>query len=232
MFTKALAVARQHRLIHWEGVIAERAAWFWEAQGNDRVAQGYWQQAYDCFSRWGAQAKLRAMERHYRDWIAARLPASLDEPEFEAARAELLDHQVTLLRLQLTQTIETDKRLDAERHARELDQATQRLREEVAQRKQIEADLRQSEELFRLTFDESPIGAAMVSNEAGFLRVNRALCELLGYSEQELTRLTVDDVTHPDDLQLSYEQRDRFWNAKITKAKFDKRYLTRTGETV
>ena len=60
--------------------------------------------------------------------------------------------------------------------------------------------LRESEERFRLTIDEAPIGIALVSLDARFVRVNRVLCEILGYTSSELTTLTVRDVTHPDDV--------------------------------
>jgi PAS domain S-box-containing protein len=231
-FGKALHAAHASGFVHWEGLIAERAAWFWEAQGNERVAQGCWQQAYDCFARWGAKAKLRAMEAHYRDWISARLPASMDDPELETMRSTLLERQLALLRMQSNQSAETNKRLGAERHAQELSRATAHLREEVAQRKRIEADLRQSEERLRLTFDESPVGAAMVSLGGRILRANRALCELLGFSEEQLTRLQVADVTYPDDLPASQEQLKPLFAGQVAKVSFDKRYVTRSGAIV
>ena len=63
-----------------------------------------------------------------------------------------------------------------------------------------EEALRESEERFRLTIDEAPIGMALVALDGRFVRVNRALCEIVGYAPDELTRLTFQDITHPDDL--------------------------------
>ena len=60
--------------------------------------------------------------------------------------------------------------------------------------------LRESEERFRLAIDEAPIGMALVALDGRFVRVNQALCEIVGYSADELTELTFQAITHPDDL--------------------------------
>ncbi len=71
---------------------------------------------------------------------------------------------------------------------------------DISERKRIERALQESEERFRLTFDEAPIGMALVALDGRFIRVNRALCEIVGYSSAELTGLTFQAITHPDDL--------------------------------
>src|SRR5262245_32699764 len=76
-------------------------------------------------------------------------------------------------------------------------------REQLARRQAETANeqLRESEERFRLTIDEAPIGMALVSLDGRFVRVNHALCEIVGYSALELTDLTYQAITHPDDLE-------------------------------
>ena len=69
----------------------------------------------------------------------------------------------------------------------------------LAQR-EAQAALRESEERFRLTFDQSPIGKAIVALDGRYLRVNDALCDITGYSAGELTAMTFADITHPEDL--------------------------------
>ena len=74
---------------------------------------------------------------------------------------------------------------------------------EQAARRELEAalaQLRESEERFRLTIDEAPIGMALVALDGAFARVNRVLCEITGYPAEELTKLRFQDITHPDDL--------------------------------
>ncbi|UFN46608.1 sensor histidine kinase [Nocardioides okcheonensis] len=55
-------------------------------------------------------------------------------------------------------------------------------------------------ELWRLTMQHSPVGMALLSPEGRYLRVNPSLCAMLGYTEEELTRLSFHHITHPDDL--------------------------------
>ena len=70
-------------------------------------------------------------------------------------------------------------------------------------RHRIEAALRESEARFRSAFDAAPIGMALTSMPDGrWLQVNRVLCELTGYSADELLELAFPDITHPDDLEL------------------------------
>ncbi|MBK5968498.1 hybrid sensor histidine kinase/response regulator, partial [Thiorhodovibrio winogradskyi] len=231
-YVKAVGLAQDGHLPHWEGLIAERAAWFWESQGDDRVAQGSLQQAYDAFARWGADAKLRAMEIHYREWISARLPPTFADLEAEQMRAAVVERQIKLLRLQSAQTRESDRRQDAERQAAELSAATARLREEVAQRKAIEADLRESEARFRLTFNESPVGAGIVSLDLHYQRGNAALGRFLGYSEEQMRNLSVVDITHPDDLPETRTQVGKLLTGELTEVHLDKRYVRAEGSIV
>ena len=60
--------------------------------------------------------------------------------------------------------------------------------------------LPESEQRFRAVFEHAPNGMAIVSLDARFLAVNPALCNMLGYSADEMTRLTVWDITYPEDL--------------------------------
>ena len=70
------------------------------------------------------------------------------------------------------------------------------------QRKSAEASLRESEARFRQTFELAASGICHVS-EGRFVRVNRSLCEILGYPEKELLGKTVKEVSHPDDRDVT-----------------------------
>jgi PAS domain S-box-containing protein len=78
---------------------------------------------------------------------------------------------------------------------------------DISERKRIERALQESEERFRLTIDEAPIGMALMALDGRFVRVNRALCEIVGYSSDELTGLTFQAVTHPDNLDADRARR-------------------------
>src|SRR5206468_3782733 len=70
----------------------------------------------------------------------------------------------------------------------------------IAQQERIERALRETEEHFRNAFDYAAIGMALVSPQGAWLRVNRSLCDLIGYSEEELLDSNFQAVTHDDDL--------------------------------
>ena len=62
------------------------------------------------------------------------------------------------------------------------------------------AALQESEQRFRATFDQAAVGVAHIAMDGRWMRANRRLCEILGYSREELLRLRFQDVTHPQDL--------------------------------
>jgi PAS domain-containing protein len=70
----------------------------------------------------------------------------------------------------------------------------------VEKRASPEAGLRESEERFRLAFEHAPIGKALIGLDGRYEQVNRAMCELTGYTETELRARTDAAITHPDDL--------------------------------
>ena len=72
---------------------------------------------------------------------------------------------------------------------------------EITQRRRDAAALAASERRFRAAFDDAPDGMALVGLQGEFLQVNRAGCELVGYSEQELLHMSIADIVHPDELE-------------------------------
>src|SRR6266436_2534294 len=70
----------------------------------------------------------------------------------------------------------------------------------IAEQERISKALRETEEHFRNAFDYSAIGMALVSPQGGWLRVNRSLCDLFGYTEKELLVSNFQAVTHPEDV--------------------------------
>jgi PAS domain S-box-containing protein len=103
---------------------------------------------------------------------------------------------------------------------------------DITDRKRIEAALRESEERFRLAIDNAPIGMALVGPQGRFLQVNRALCELLGYSPEELVQLDFQDVTHPEDLADDLALAEQMWAGAISHYQLAKRYLRKDGEVI
>ena len=103
---------------------------------------------------------------------------------------------------------------------------------DISARKEVERALRESEEKFRHTFDQSPIGASMVAPDSTFLRANDAFCRITGYSEAELQGMTFLEITHPDDRGESRTQYTRVKAGEIDCFEQDKRYIHKDGHEV
>jgi PAS domain S-box-containing protein len=94
------------------------------------------------------------------------------------------------------------------------------------------ADLLSSDSLFQNAFEFAAIGMALVSPEGKWLRVNRAVCEITGYSEVELLKRTFQQITHPDDLDLDLANVKKLLSGNIRSYQMEKRYLHKKGATV
>ncbi|HEY6562329.1 MAG TPA: PAS domain S-box protein [Polyangiaceae bacterium] len=97
---------------------------------------------------------------------------------------------------------------------------------------QARAQLRESEERFRLAFEEAPIGMALLALDGRFVRVNRVLCEIVGYSAEELTELTFQAITHPDDLNSDLTLARQLYDGEIPRYQLEKRYIRKDGTVV
>ena len=95
-----------------------------------------------------------------------------------------------------------------------------------------EAVLDASEARFRTIFDLASIGIALLSPQGGWLSVNRALCGIVGYTQEELMRKTFQDITHPDDLELDLHQLEQLRTGAIAQYQIEKRYIRKDSATV
>lgn len=88
------------------------------------------------------------------------------------------------------------------------------------------------EEQFRQTFKFAPNGMALVALDGTWLKVNKTICDMLGYSKKELLQKTFQDITHPADLQKDLNQLHNLLDNKIDSYQIEKRYFTKTGKIV
>jgi len=98
--------------------------------------------------------------------------------------------------------------------------------------RQFQESLRHSEQHFRAFFERSMVGMAETSPEKGWIQVNQRLCEMLGYSVDELNRMTWAEITHPDDLAADVTQFNRVLAGEIDEYTLDKRFIRRDGQVV
>jgi PAS domain S-box-containing protein len=102
----------------------------------------------------------------------------------------------------------------------------------VIQRHREAAHLRESEDRFAAVFEFAAIGMALLSPDGRFRRVNRALCRIVGYSDEELLRTTFQALTHPYDLSTDLHLADELLQGKRTYYDMEKRYIHKEGHTI
>lgn len=95
--------------------------------------------------------------------------------------------------------------------------------------KTTENALRSSVEQFRSAFDNATVGKAIVDLDGSWLRVNRALCDILGYSEENLLNTTFQSLTHPDDLDVDLSKLGLLKAGSIPAYQIEKRYIRANG---
>jgi diguanylate cyclase (GGDEF)-like protein/PAS domain S-box-containing protein len=124
---------------------------------------------------------------------------------------------------------------NVEAAAAQAEQARQHVEElnrHIAEQERISKALRETEEHFRNAFDYAAIGMALVSPQGAWLRVNRSLCDLLGYTEREMLHSNFQAVTHPDDIGNDLASLYRLMQSETPTSQVEKRYCHRDGEVV
>jgi len=99
---------------------------------------------------------------------------------------------------------------------------------DITERKLAEED----KERFLSVFDYSAVGMALVGYDGRWIRVNRALCEILGYSEQELLATNFQSLTHPDDLDADLSYAQKVFSGQLRFYQMEKRYIHKQGHVV
>jgi PAS domain S-box-containing protein len=106
------------------------------------------------------------------------------------------------------------------------------LAREITKLKLAEQALRESEERFRGTFENAAVGIAHTDLEGRFLRVNQKLCDILGYSREELLTRSIPDITHTEDWAADREHFGPLLRGEVPSFSRDKRYLRKDGAPV
>lgn len=98
--------------------------------------------------------------------------------------------------------------------------------------KHLEMHLRENEERFRGAFEFAAIGMALVAPDGRWLRVNRSLCQIVGYAADELLATDFQSITHPEDLDKGVGHLRRVLDESLSHYDIEKRYLHKDGHIV
>ncbi|MFV5688587.1 PAS domain S-box protein [Flavobacterium sp. ZT3R25] len=103
---------------------------------------------------------------------------------------------------------------------------------DISKNKILIDQLKQSEEQFKGAFENSAVGMALINNEGYFIEVNDRLCEMFGYSSQEMKSLKFLEITHYEDLTLDLDCKEKLDTGKISNFSSEKRFIHKNKSIV
>ena len=104
--------------------------------------------------------------------------------------------------------------------------------QDIDQQHRIKEELSISEKQFRGAFEYSAIGMALVSTMGKWLKVNKCVCDILGYTEQELLQLDFQKLTYAEDLEIDLNYVNSMLEGSLKSYQMEKRYLHKNGNIV
>ncbi len=102
----------------------------------------------------------------------------------------------------------------------------------ITERKLAEERQHESELKFRKIYEDGPFGMALVGRDFRFMMVNTRFCEMVGFEEQELQKLTFKDISFPEDLAVDLPKIQKLIQGEISVFKTEKRYKKKDGQTM
>lgn len=103
---------------------------------------------------------------------------------------------------------------------------------DITARRQAEATLRQTEQRFRSAFEDAPIGMAITATDGRFNRVNKALCEITGYSRGQLEATSFASITDPGDLESYRDAVTRMLAGRIDNYRGEQKLIHTDGQPI
>ena len=104
--------------------------------------------------------------------------------------------------------------------------------QDITESQQIQRQLQRSEEELHLIIQNAPTPIATVSLDGYFIKVNRAWCHMLGYTESDLQKMHLREITHPDDIEKSIALLGEAREGKHDVYSFEKRYIHKDGQVL
>ncbi|MFH1113831.1 MAG: PAS domain S-box protein [Pseudomonadota bacterium] len=107
--------------------------------------------------------------------------------------------------------------------------ANDQLHREIVRRLEVEAELKNKEELYRAIFNNAAVGIDLVDDTGRFLEFNSAFSSMLGYEPEELRHLRIEDVTFQDDVPLTRKNLHAIVQGETSSYRTEKRYIKKDG---
>ena len=115
----------------------------------------------------------------------------------------------------------------------ELEKRIQELEQAEIKRKKAEKALQASEKRFRSIFEQAAVGVAQIVSKTGdFVRINQRYADIVGYTVEEMEKLTIQKISHPDDLLKELDKMQLLVDGEIHEFSMDKRYYHKNGTIV
>ena len=166
------------------------------------------------------------MRRADGSWVPVEVSATVLPDLFGLAFIRDISDRKAIEELRGHEIVETRRVADDRERLLAREQAARCHAETIAEQ------LRESEERFRLTLDEAPIGMALVTLDGHFLHVNAALSGIVGYSVDELLKLGFQDITHPEDVEFDVSLARELATTEHGRYQLEKRYVRKDGSVV
>lgn len=103
---------------------------------------------------------------------------------------------------------------------------------DITERINFENSLKESEEKFRIAFENASIGMTLSYLNQNYILVNEPVCKMLGYTKEELSGKNFKDITHPDDISESRENVKKLLNGELNTIQLEKRYIHKNGSII
>jgi len=180
--------------------------------------------------RYDDEGVIQGLKAGAADYLSTDAPIELIKRRCERLVSERREKQARMDAEVALKHAYAELESRVEQRTAELTRANALLEIEAAERARAEIALRESEERFRRTFEEAPIGMAIMGTDYRFIKVNKKLCEMVGYTEEEFTTLGLAAVTDPTDLSNHLELAQQVFNGQRDCYSMEKRYIRKNGE--
>ncbi|MHA1993735.1 MAG: PAS domain S-box protein [Candidatus Hodarchaeales archaeon] len=220
--------------------ITERKKMEEELRENEEMLRGFMDAATDSFSLWDSDLNLV---------LANKVSIKLTEKAYQEKLSlgmnieRFLNQPINVSKYK--QVLETGKPYNTERtvssdfgnfkfslKAFKVGDGLGMIATDITEQKLMEEELKESEEKFRSIFENAPIGMSLTDLNFQFSKVNAVFCQMLGYSESELIRLTFPDITHPEHVKREVKFAEQLVEGKISVFETDKQYIKRNKESL